>query len=160
MFEQRHQAPQKTTSETIPEKVNNVPDKADMALQRIDQNHRSQQNDSDNLIRMKEMLEAVRYGHEKVLDTLEAVTKWSSSQVGSNRTRAQSENIRALTKREVQTVALLAEGLSKQKIADKLGIGRNTVCTHVRHIFKKLGVCNSSGAVGKAFRYGILKLDD
>ena len=56
-------------------------------------------------------------------------------------------------------IALLSEGLSKEKIAKQLDISRATVATHARHIFKKLGVFNAPGAVGKAFRCGILSAD-
>jgi len=69
------------------------------------------------------------------------------------------KDVEPLSKRENQVVLLLAEGLPKQKIAERLRITRNTVATHVSHIYKKLGVSNSHGAVSKAYRCGILRLD-
>jgi DNA-binding CsgD family transcriptional regulator len=65
----------------------------------------------------------------------------------------------SLSKRENQVVLLLAEGFPKQKIAESLSISKNTVATHVMHIYRKLGVSNSHGAVSKAYRCGILSLD-
>jgi predicted ATPase/DNA-binding CsgD family transcriptional regulator len=46
----------------------------------------------------------------------------------------------ALTAREREVAALIAEGLSNQKIADRLTISKRTVDAHVEHIFAKLGV--------------------
>ena len=61
-----------------------------------------------------------------------------------------------LTKREMQVLQLVSEGLLKKEISDKLGISVPTVATHVRHIYEKLGVQNAPAAVTKAFRSGIL----
>ena len=69
------------------------------------------------------------------------------------------QEMRALSRRELQVIALLADGHTKQSISEQLRITRNTVATHVSHIFKKLDVSNAHGAVGKAFRCGILSLD-
>ena len=62
-----------------------------------------------------------------------------------------------LTKREMQVLQLVSEGLLKKEISDKLGISVPTVATHVRHIYEKLGVQNAPAAVTKAFRSGILQ---
>lgn len=45
-----------------------------------------------------------------------------------------------LTKREVEVLRLLAQGLSKPRIAGVLNISPNTVKRHVDNIFNKLGV--------------------
>lgn len=42
-----------------------------------------------------------------------------------------------LTDRELQVLALIAQGLSNQEIADNLGISLPTVKTHVTHILQK-----------------------
>lgn len=44
----------------------------------------------------------------------------------------------ALTDREREVLALIAEGLSDRGIADRLVVSLNTVGTHVRHVFAKL----------------------
>ena len=152
-------AEQRSPESTL-EQVDNESCDIHTALSRVDQDRRNQQHQADCVAKLTEMLTAVRHGHEQVMDSLEAVTKWSSSQLGPERVRAQSENIPTLTNREVQVVALMSEGLSKQKIANHMKISRSTICTHTRHIFRKLGVSNAPGAVGKAFRYGILTVDD
>lgn len=68
------------------------------------------------------------------------------------------QSIVALSKREVQVMALLAEGLSKHKISERLSIKEPTVATHVRNIYHKLGVKNAAGAISKAYQCGILFL--
>jgi DNA-binding CsgD family transcriptional regulator/tetratricopeptide (TPR) repeat protein len=47
-----------------------------------------------------------------------------------------------LTAREWEVALLVAEGLSNQKIADRLVISKRTVDAHVEHIFAKLGVAS------------------
>lgn len=61
-----------------------------------------------------------------------------------------------LTDRERETLALLAKGLIKKEIADKLGVSYHTVDTHVRNIYGKLQVHNLSGAVAKAMQLGLI----
>lgn len=61
-----------------------------------------------------------------------------------------------LTERERETLALLAKGLIKKEIADKLGVSYHTVDTHVRNIYGKLQVHNLSGAVAKAMQHGLI----
>ncbi len=49
---------------------------------------------------------------------------------------------RVLTKRETEIAHVVAEGLTNQEIADRLGIARRTVDTHIDHILTKLGYSN------------------
>lgn len=51
-----------------------------------------------------------------------------------------------LTHKELEALQLLADGLSNSEIADALSIGQNTVETHLRHIYQKLGVNNRTQA--------------
>jgi DNA-binding CsgD family transcriptional regulator len=46
----------------------------------------------------------------------------------------------ALTERETQVVALMADGLSNPQIAERMFLSRHTVHTHVAHILAKLGL--------------------
>lgn len=46
----------------------------------------------------------------------------------------------ALTSREQEILALIAQGKRNQQIADTLGIARYTVETHLKNIFRKLKV--------------------
>lgn len=60
-----------------------------------------------------------------------------------------------LTERERETLSLLAKGLIKKEIAERMGVSYHTVDTHVRNIYGKLQVHNLSGAVAKAIQLGL-----
>ncbi len=60
-----------------------------------------------------------------------------------------------LSEREKEILTLLADGLVKKEIADKLEISVTTVAYHVKHIYEKLNVQNAPAAVAKAFRMGM-----
>ena len=51
-----------------------------------------------------------------------------------------------LSKRELEIVSLLADGLTNEKISQKLFISKRTVKIHLNHIFRKLGVSNRTQA--------------
>ncbi|MEP4078329.1 response regulator [Haloferula sp.] len=65
-----------------------------------------------------------------------------------------------ITGRELEVLQLMAEGLPKKNIADQLSISPNTVVTHVTHIYEKLDAQNAPSAIAKAFRKGILKMEE
>jgi DNA-binding CsgD family transcriptional regulator len=52
-----------------------------------------------------------------------------------------------LSKRENEVLALLAQGYLYKEIADRLGIGRETVNTYIRRIYEKLHVHSRAQAV-------------
>ncbi len=61
----------------------------------------------------------------------------------------------SLSQRESQVLALLVEGLSNRLIAAQLVVGEETVKTHLRSIYRKLGVNDRSHAVSTVMRLGI-----
>ena len=61
-----------------------------------------------------------------------------------------------LSKREMETLRLIAEDLSNQEIADKLFVSLNTTKTHIRSILFKLDVKKRTHAIGKAREMGII----
>jgi DNA-binding NarL/FixJ family response regulator len=61
-----------------------------------------------------------------------------------------------LTKRELQVLHLLADGLAQKEIAAKLVISPKTVAAHIQHILGKLGVHSRTQAVAQAYRQGLL----
>ena len=65
-----------------------------------------------------------------------------------------------LTKREIEVLHLVAQGLSNQQIADRLSIAEVTVRTHVSNILSKLHLANRVQAALFALREGIAALDD
>jgi LuxR family transcriptional regulator, regulator of acetate metabolism len=58
----------------------------------------------------------------------------------------------ALTRRELEVLAMLAEGDTNAGIAQRLVVSEGTIKTHVKHILRKLGVQNRSQAVSCYFR--------
>lgn len=53
----------------------------------------------------------------------------------------------SISEREIEIIALIAEGYTNGQIADKLFISNHTVNTHRKNIMKKLGVNNTAGIV-------------
>ena len=62
-----------------------------------------------------------------------------------------------LTARELDVLRHLAKGLQRDQIAAALGIGSESVKTHLKGIMVKLHVPNATSAVGRAFELGILR---
>jgi DNA-binding CsgD family transcriptional regulator len=58
----------------------------------------------------------------------------------------------SLTERELDVLALVAQGLTNRQISRRLFIAPATVRTHLEHIYEKLGVHSRAGAVSVAFR--------
>lgn len=52
------------------------------------------------------------------------------------------EHLFELTPREREVAALVVEGLKNREIAERLGIGPETVQAHVSNILSKLGVAS------------------
>ena len=65
-----------------------------------------------------------------------------------------------LTRRESETLLLIARGLSNQEIADKLVVNDRTVAKYVSGILNKLHVANRTQAALYALREGLTTLDD
>lgn len=70
-----------------------------------------------------------------------------------------SENVEdALTKREIQVLKLIAEGLFNKEIAYSLEISEKTVKNHVSNIFKKINVSDRTQAAVYAIRNNLVEL--
>jgi DNA-binding CsgD family transcriptional regulator len=83
----------------------------------------------------------------------------SDSQVNTERTAPAAANkpsvaevrrrllraARHLTPREAEVVAMITLGHSAEAISDALGISVNTVCTHRKRSYAKLGIDSQSG---------------
>ena len=53
----------------------------------------------------------------------------------------------SLSEREREVLALLAEGLTRPRVARRLGISTNTVSSHTKAIYRKMGVSNQIEAI-------------
>ncbi len=74
----------------------------------------------------------------------------------SEKTLNKDVNIDALTPKEKEVLALVAQGASNQEIADKLFVRDVTVKTHLNSIFKKLKVTNRTQAVLLAMQMNLI----
>jgi LuxR family transcriptional regulator, maltose regulon positive regulatory protein len=69
---------------------------------------------------------------------------------------AASPDTDVLTRRQIEILRLIAEGLNNQAIADRLFISEHTVHRHVANMLAKLNVSSRSAAVAQAGRLGLL----
>ena len=77
---------------------------------------------------------------------IEQFAAWSSERRAS---------VDALTDREREVLVLIARGKSNQELARELTISLDTVKSHIRHVFTKLGVRNRAQAVIAAYESGL-----
>jgi DNA-binding NarL/FixJ family response regulator len=69
---------------------------------------------------------------------------------------APKESSSQLTPKEKKVLELLAADYGKKQIAEALDMSFYTVDAHLRHIYKKLHVHSSAGAVAKALKDGLI----
>jgi non-specific serine/threonine protein kinase len=70
--------------------------------------------------------------------------------------RRSAGNTPELSRREMQVVQLVTEGLSDRQIAARLGISPRTVDNHLRHIFEKVGVSSRTALATWALRSALV----
>ena len=75
---------------------------------------------------------------------------------GTDRASASGLAETALTRREVEVLALLSEGRTNRQIADTLFISESTASVHVSNILGKLGVSGRTEAAAVALRGGLV----
>ncbi|HYP24794.1 MAG TPA: helix-turn-helix transcriptional regulator [Actinomycetota bacterium] len=61
----------------------------------------------------------------------------------------------ALTAAELRVIALVTEGLTNPQIAARLFVSAQTVKTHMKNVFRKLGVSSRAELAALATRKGI-----
>ena len=76
----------------------------------------------------------------------------------SNRNMFPEEEKIDLTKRELETLQLIAKGFSNNEIARILGISKSTVRTHLEHIYQKMEVTNRVEAITEGYKRGMVEL--
>ena len=78
-------------------------------------------------------------------------TSWE----GRKRAPSRGRTAPRITPRELEVLALIAEGCSTGEIARRLWITEETVRTHVRRILERLGARTRAHAVSIAYREGL-----
>lgn len=104
--------------------------------------------------------EVVYYGLAHVMPGLHLIAfapaDWPEDEfdaIGEHR----PEGSALLTPREIEVLALAADGLSGPQLADQLGVSPSTVHTHFENVYAKLDVRNRAAAVAKALRLGVIE---
>jgi DNA-binding NarL/FixJ family response regulator len=87
-----------------------------------------------------------------------AITRRLIAEFARLRPRPQTpaRGLDALTPRETEILALVAEGLSNREIALRLVLSDETVKTHVSHVLRKLGLRDRAQAVVVAYESGLV----
>lgn len=64
-----------------------------------------------------------------------------------------------LSPREVEVLALVTQGMSNQEVADRLFLTINTLKSHIRQAYKKIGVTSRAQAVAWCMQHGFAPPD-
>lgn len=104
-----------------------------------------------------ELLKAVRHvmNDEAYLDP--TITSAVIKLAKSSPVDAEKKEKGSLTQRELETLVGLASGHSDLAIADRLSISKHTVRSHIKSLFRKLGVQSRSQVIIKAMQEGIIE---
>lgn len=68
--------------------------------------------------------------------------------------------VERLTARETEILQLMADGLSPERVAERLGISRHTLRTHVQNVLFKLKVHSKLEALALAIRFGKVRVGE
>ena len=107
--------------------------------------------DSDSSI-LKKAIYKVHAG-EKYIDN--SMVPLMNERIAQEKEKAEEDK---LTRREIEVLKLLAEGLFNKEIAYKLSISEKTVKNHVSNIFKKIGVFDRTQAAVYAIKNNIVEI--
>ncbi len=93
----------------------------------------------------------------KAIRTVSAGRKFIPSYIAT----VLSENIgqEELTNSEQRILQMIVGGMSNKEIAFALDISENTVKTHIKNIFDKIGVSDRTSAATTAIRRGLVRVD-
>jgi DNA-binding CsgD family transcriptional regulator len=92
----------------------------------------------------------VRWGRRDG-DVVEAVLGAAGHRVARRR-----DGPAGLTRREVEVLTLVAQGMSNKEVAQRLVISPKTVANHIEHIYAKIGATNRATASLFAMQHGLL----
>ena len=108
----------------------------------------------------QELVEAVRAvaAGSSLLSPAMAARLLDEFAVLVRRSEGPAEGTSALSRRELEVLTLVAQGLNNRAIAETLFISENTVKNHIRNIHEKLQVHSRMEAVVRAVREGVLQI--
>jgi DNA-binding NarL/FixJ family response regulator len=73
------------------------------------------------------------------------------------RSTSTSESLPSLTEREMQVLTGMSRGQSNSEIGKELYLSEDTVKTHARRLFRKLGAADRAQAAALGFRWGLVR---
>lgn len=88
-------------------------------------------------------------------DLVEAIELAAAGERPTERASALDRD-RLLTARETEILALITQGLSNREITERLDLAANTLKTHIRQIYRKIGARSRAQAVAWALQDGYL----
>jgi DNA-binding CsgD family transcriptional regulator len=62
-----------------------------------------------------------------------------------------------LTPREIDILRLISRGYTYARAAERLGLSAHTVASHIKKIYRKLGVHSAGAAVMRAVKLGVIE---
>jgi DNA-binding NarL/FixJ family response regulator len=93
----------------------------------------------------------------QLIEEIRSVHALSPSPLPSSQVATPSVTpVEQLTKRELEVLALMAEGKTDKEIAGALSIAESTAKNHVSNILGKLNVPNRAGAVAVGYQLGLI----
>ncbi len=103
---------------------------------------------------------------QRILKAIEEVYRGESSLhpkiarklVGQFQAKPQEPPTAELTKRELEVLKLVAEGLSNQELSELLSVSKQTIGKHISNILQKLHLANRTQAALYAIRQGLASL--
>ena len=78
-------------------------------------------------------------------------------QAGTETAAAPESDACHLTEREQEVLTLVAKGLTRNEVAQMLGISTHTVADYIKNIYRKLDVSSRAEAALEALRLGLIK---
>ncbi|HXG76134.1 MAG TPA: helix-turn-helix transcriptional regulator [Gaiellaceae bacterium] len=104
--------------------------------------------------RREEILAAYRQHAERLAELAHARERYAG-----RRLSLVEEHARPLSRRELEVLALVAEGYTSKEIGARLFVSEETVKSHISNILACLGARNRAHAVAIALREGVLAVD-
>jgi len=104
-----------------------------------------------------EILHAIQAAHSGLVLLTAEVTRGLAEHVRAP-AQKNDEPLEQLTARELEVLAMLAEGLGNRQIADRLMVSDHTIKFHISSILDKLDASTRTEAVTTALRMGLILL--
>jgi NarL family two-component system response regulator LiaR len=108
----------------------------------------------------EELIGAIRQVHRGEPSLHPSIARKVLQEVGRAPAPAQAPGPDPLTERELEVLALVAQGLTNQQMAERLTVAEVTIRTHVSNILGKLHLANRVQATLYALREGLTSLDE